>query len=61
MLKAISIYFVYYSCIIDVSNCDASRRRREVSSGVVDNMIKTAQPMDNFLQMMADIFGDEDM
>ena len=53
----------FHRCVIDVIfNCDGgARRRREISSGVVDNVLQTAQPVDNFLLMIADVFDDDDM
>ena len=44
------------------SNCEINaRRRRDVSSAVVDNTIERAEPINNFLTMMSEILGDEDM
>ena len=44
------------------SNCEVNaRRRRDVSSAVVDNTIERAEPINNFLTMMSEILGDEDM
>jgi hypothetical protein len=37
------------------------RRRRGISSDVVNNVIVTAKPMDNVILMMEEIFGDKDM
>ena len=40
---------------------DSFRPRRDVSSAVVDNVIQNAQPVNNFLDMMTEILGDENM
>ena len=37
------------------------RRRRSISSAVVDNVINTAEPVDNFVAMTTEVFGVEQM
>jgi len=46
-----------------LSSCKSPdlRRRRGISSDVVNNVIVTAKPMDNVILMMEEIFGDKDM
>ncbi|KAH3711732.1 hypothetical protein DPMN_071405 [Dreissena polymorpha] len=49
-------------CIIDAAyKCDEGRRRREIGSDVVTNMMQTTKPIGNFLQIMSEFFGDEAM
>ncbi|KAL3847724.1 hypothetical protein ACJMK2_018620 [Sinanodonta woodiana] len=56
------LFYTTIRCVIDIStNCGSARRRRDISSEVVENMIQAAKPVDNFLKMMADIYGDEAM
>ena len=45
------------------SDCknELSRRRRDISSAVVDNVLQTAEPVNNFLEMTSELFGDESM
>ncbi|CAG2246399.1 unnamed protein product [Mytilus edulis] len=50
-------------CLVDVyNNCEnGGRRRRDVSSEVVNNLLDAAKPVDNFLSMMQQILNDENM
>lgn len=49
-------------CLQDIAiNCNGGRERRDVSSEVVNNILTTARPINNFLQMVAEILGDEGM
>ncbi|KAL5014467.1 hypothetical protein ScPMuIL_008737 [Solemya velum] len=49
-------------CIISAkTDCDSSRRRRDVTSEVVYQLADRTEPMDNYFKMLADIFGDERM
>ena len=45
------------------SDCknELSRRRRDISSAVVDNVLQTAEPVNNFLKMASEVFGDDNM
>ncbi|KAL3847722.1 hypothetical protein ACJMK2_018618 [Sinanodonta woodiana] len=64
-------YLPYIGCALDVAEivpvssikkaCGSVRQRRDTSSEVVENLIQAAEPVDNFLNMMADIYGDEAM
>ena len=42
-------------------NCGGDRKRREISSDVVDNLISSSEPVDNFLKMLTEILGDREM
>ncbi|KAH3832132.1 hypothetical protein DPMN_105409 [Dreissena polymorpha] len=56
------VMYTTVRCIGDVvDNCDVGRRRREISSDVVNNMMQTSKPIGNFLQIMSEFFGDEAM
>ncbi|KAL5014471.1 hypothetical protein ScPMuIL_008741 [Solemya velum] len=49
-------------CIISANtDCNSSRRRRDVTSEVVYQLADRTEPMDNYFKMLADIFGDERM
>ncbi|CAC5421094.1 unnamed protein product [Mytilus coruscus] len=41
--------------------CGNKRKRRDVSSDVVNNVIVTSKPMNNFRSMVEEIFGNEEM
>ena len=58
------LFNILHSCLMDLlSSCKPPdlRRRRGISSDVVNNVIVTAKPMDNVILMMEEIFGDKDM
>ena len=59
------LFNILHRCLMDLqSSCkppDLRRRRRGISSDVVNNVIVTAKPMDNVILMMEEIFGDKDM
>ena len=50
-------------CVIDAAfNCgDDARRRRDVSSAVVDNVMQSAEPVNHFVEMMSEVFGDDSL
>ena len=50
-------------CVIDAAfNCGGgARRRRDVSSAVVDNVLQSAEPVNHFVEMMSEVFGDENL
>ncbi|WAR18704.1 TEuncharacterized [Mya arenaria] len=49
-------------CLIDVvRDCNSARRRREISSSIVDNLMETAKPVDNFFNIIAEVLGDDAM
>ena len=53
-----------FRCLYDVSkNCGGSggKARRAVRSDVVTNLLKSNQPVYNFLQISSEIFGDDAM
>jgi len=58
------LFNILHRCLMDSqSKCKPPdlRRRRGISSDVVNNVIVTAKPMDNVILMMEEIFGDKDM
>ena len=58
------LFNILHRCLMDVDEkCKPPdlRRRRGISSDVVNNVIVTAKPMDNVILMMEEIFGDKDM
>ncbi|XP_076092310.1 uncharacterized protein LOC143063814 [Mytilus galloprovincialis] len=61
--SVVSTLYTAARCLVDVHyNCDNSgRRRRDVSSEVVNNLLDSAKPVDNFLSMMQQILNDENM
>ncbi|XP_052092546.1 uncharacterized protein LOC127729013 [Mytilus californianus] len=59
----VSTLYTAARCLVDVANdCEnGGRRRRDVSSEVVNNLLDAAKPVDNFLSMMQQILNDENM
>jgi hypothetical protein len=58
------LFNILHRCLMDVGEkCKPPdlRRRRGISSDVVNNVIVTAKPMDNVILMMEEIFSDKDM
>ncbi|WAR18315.1 hypothetical protein MAR_000153 [Mya arenaria] len=50
----------YVRCLMDAkANCNTFRRRREVSSDVVNNLINTARPVENYIAISKEILGEE--
>ncbi|CAG2246405.1 unnamed protein product [Mytilus edulis] len=61
--SVVSTLYTAARCLVDVHyNCDnGGRRRRDVSSEVVNNLLDSAKPVDNFLSMMQQILNDENI
>ncbi|KAJ8311800.1 hypothetical protein KUTeg_010655 [Tegillarca granosa] len=51
------------NCIWEASDTCASgsRRRRDVSSALIDQMFEAARPMNNYLSILTEVFGDDRM
>lgn len=61
-INVISFFIFCLRCLYALyQECENKRNRRDVSTEVVNNVIVTSKPMNNFRLMLEDIFGEEAM